>query len=255
MSLRLALIALILALGACSSEPEAPPAPPPEQPAEGEKTAAEGEEKEPEAAVEEKKAPIAATIGAIDGKATVNRKPAKPGQALSAGDVVATKRRGHVDIHMNDGSRVRLGPGSRLEIGKISDEEGVSVSLALGKLYSWITPGTPYEVVTSNAVAGVRGTKFFVEEKKRKSYFCVCEGTIAVKGDQNEAEIELKEGFDLYARRKKAGDPKESAAQMIDDLNGVFDELAAAGESALQEGAKEDAPDGGEADGAEDGEE
>ncbi len=242
MRLRLALLSLAFSLAACSSEPEAPPAPPPEQAGE-EGDSAEAEAAEPEAEAKEEKQPIAATIGALKGKATVNKKPAKSGQALSAGDVIATKK-GELDIHMNDGSRVRLGPGARLEIGKISDEEGVSVSLALGKLYSWITPGTPYEVVTGNAVAGVRGTKFFIEEKKRKSYFCVCEGTIGVKGPKDDDEVALEAGYELYARRKKAGEPKESADKMIGSINAIFDQLKPAADES--EGAQDGDADGGE---------
>ncbi|MEL6544867.1 MAG: FecR family protein [Myxococcota bacterium] len=231
MSFRLASLTLTLSLVAfagCSSEPEAPPAPPPaEEAPKAENTEdAAKEPAEDEAAPEEKTA-IVATIGAMNGKVTVNKKPATVGQELAAGDVIATKKRANADIYMSDNSRVRLGANARLEVGSIDVEKGLSVNLLLGKLYSWITPGTGYEVVTGNAVAGVRGTKFYVEEKKKKTYVCVCEGEVAVKGDKNDEEIALKEGFDLYARRKKASAPKESPARMLKDVNSVFDELAA----------------------------
>ncbi|MEO1171665.1 MAG: FecR family protein [Myxococcota bacterium] len=226
---------------ACSSEPE-PPAPPPEAPAAvptDEKPEAEDEKAEAEPAAEPQQ--IVATLGAAEGKVTVNRKPAEVGQELAQGDVVQTKgKKSSADIHMTDGSRIRLGAKAKLQLSKVETE--VSVKLLLGKLYSWISPGTPYEVETTNAVAGVRGTKFFVEEKKAKTYVCVCEGTVAVKGEKNEEEVVLTAGQDSYARRKKAGPATDSSAQMIDDLNAVFDSLKPAEEAAPEEG-EDAAPD------------
>ena len=44
--------------------------------------------------------------------------------------MVAVKKKGHADIYMNDGSRVRLAAGSRLEIGALDDEKGVSMQFS-----------------------------------------------------------------------------------------------------------------------------
>jgi hypothetical protein len=48
-------------------------------------------------------------------------------------------------------------------------------------LWSFIDDGTEYEVVTDNAVAGVRGTVFFVQAKKKgKTYVCACHGNLQI---------------------------------------------------------------------------
>lgn len=236
-------VALTFALvSACSSDPE-PAAPPPDAPPAAEDTPKA--EPEPEPAPEPE--PIVASLGKTAGKVTVNKKPAKEGQELTQGDVVQTKgKKSSADIFMTDGSRIRLGPKAKLELSKVEKE--VSVKLLLGKLYSLITPGTPYEVTTANAVAGVRGTKFFVEEKKAKTYVCVCEGEVAVKGSKDEGETLVKAGQDSYVQRKKAGEATESPEKMINDLNAIFDEMKPAdtAEQPAPEEEAEDAPEGEE---------
>lgn len=229
--------ALGLFLFACSADTDAPPAPPESGAVEEAVEAVPPEEvEEKESKTVEPKA-ILARLGAKKGKVLINRKPAELEQELAPGDVIVTRGgRSHADIYMTDNSRVRLGPNARLEFKEAGQR--VSVKLLLGKLYSWITPGTSYDVATSSAVAGVRGTKFFVEEKRNKSYYCVCEGTIAVKAERTEDEVLLKAGDDLYVKRKKAGEPQESSATMIDSLNGVFDELGAAADSAPEAGGE-----------------
>lgn len=164
----------------------------------------------------------AALIG-LEGKVRVNGKPAKVGRGLKVGDQINAGKKSWADVELTGGSRIRLAARSKLTI----EDEGpqFSVRLALGKLYSLIAPGTRYQVQTSNAVAGIRGTAFFVEEKKNKSYFCVCEGEIGVKGPKDDTETVLKAGFDLsVSKRKKTGAPKASPS-MMNMVNSVFEEM------------------------------
>lgn len=227
--------ALGLFFFACSSDTDVPAAPPESGAVEEAVEAVPSEEVEEAESKTAEPREILARLGAKQGKVLINRKPAELDQELAPGDVIVTRGgRSHADIYMTDNSRVRLGPNARLEFSEAGQR--VSVKLLLGKLYSWITPGTSYDVTTSSAVAGVRGTKFFVEEKRNKSYYCVCEGTIAVKAERSEEEVLLEAGDDLYVKRKKAGEPQESSATMIDGLNSVFDELGAAAEADSEEG-------------------
>jgi hypothetical protein len=61
-----------------------------------------------------------------------------------------------------------------------------SVKLLAGTLWSFLPSGqASYEVVSANAVAGVRGTIFYVEAPKpTETYVCACDGEVELQGGQ-----------------------------------------------------------------------
>ncbi len=199
----------------------------PDEAAKADAEPAEGEEKPAEAKEDEAPKAIVASIGIIEGKVLVNKKPAKAGQALEEGDTIKAKKKGFADIYFTDGSKFRLTGGSL--VLKTFEKE-VSIKLVLGKLYSWVNSGTPYDVETVNGTAGVRGTKFFVEAKKKKTYICVCEGTVMATGLHKKdagKEIAVEAGFDLNLVKKKPAKAPKASPSMAKMTNVVFDDMAA----------------------------
>ena len=95
-------------------------------------------------------------------------RPAKRGDALGEAGSLRTAERSRAELTLADGSRVRLGPKGRLTLthGRLSAKarRKVSVRLWVGRLWANVVRavGGPFEVVTDNAVGGVRGTSFAV---------------------------------------------------------------------------------------------
>jgi hypothetical protein len=95
-------------------------------------------------------------------------------QEIYWGDTITTgKSRSRLEIRLNDGSFVRLAQGSKLVIEKAafgSGERNFSAEIKTGKLYALAAKvageKNTFQVKTSTAVAGVRGTTFRIDAKK-----------------------------------------------------------------------------------------
>ncbi len=94
------------------------------------------------------------------------------GDELTAGARVKTDTSGLIEIHLADGSVLRLDSNTELvlEDGQYNSENQsliVRVNLLFGRVWSKVvglaTPESVWEIKTSNAVATVRGTAFGVE--------------------------------------------------------------------------------------------
>jgi hypothetical protein len=112
------------------------------------------------------------------------------GDAIFQGDVVETARRTRIELTLADGSVLRLGPLSRVELdaaafGKGPDDRKVSAKLRVGNVWANVTRAVGgearFEVRTENAVAGVRGTTFRVDANYDRSVVVkVYAGAVAV---------------------------------------------------------------------------
>jgi hypothetical protein len=112
------------------------------------------------------------------------------GSKVHAGDTVETGKRTRLELKLGDGSALRLGPASRVELaaasfGRSPEDRKVSATLAVGSVWANVVRSvggsSRFEVETENAVAGVRGTTFRVDAAKDRS--CVVRvyaGTVAV---------------------------------------------------------------------------
>ncbi len=93
------------------------------------------------------------------------------------GDVLKTEPESRVEAKLEDKSVLRLGPDSRLRIEtakfqKKAETKQVSVKLIVGRAWASVSKlfgSSSFDVHTSNAVAGVRGTAFGVDSGKDKS--------------------------------------------------------------------------------------
>lgn len=144
----------------------------PETPAAAVPAAPAATKAEPAVAVE----PVIWRVVEAKGKVTVQGKPAATGAALAEGDEVVTGPKSSARLTVGPGSMLELRELSRIKLGS-SPRHKISVQLLLGRLWSFFEAETDYEVVTANAVAGVRGTVFFADATaKEETLFCACRG-------------------------------------------------------------------------------
>jgi len=107
------------------------------------------------------------------GQVTLNGQPAALGQAIGSTDTLETGAASRAVITLGKGSIVELAAQTKLALGS-SARKKESVKLLLGQVWSLFDGPTDYEVVTDNAVAGVRGTVFFVAAEPKQTFVCAC---------------------------------------------------------------------------------
>jgi len=135
-----------------------------------------------------------AQVSALDGKAQRTRAGSRVelrvGTALSQGDTIETQDASRLEVRFSDGSLLRLGPGSKLQLSEAHFGGGpsrrrLSARLFFGKLWAKVTSviqgDQKFQVETENAVAGVRGTTFRVDANADRSALVrVYDGAVAV---------------------------------------------------------------------------
>jgi hypothetical protein len=136
-----------------------------------------------------------AQVSALEGKAqrlraTGARTELRIGGSLDQGDTVETQDASRLEIRFSDGSVLRLGPKSKLQLAEAHFAGGparrkLDARLFFGRLWAKVTSviqgDQKFQVETENAVAGVRGTTFRVDANADKSVLVrVYDGTVAV---------------------------------------------------------------------------
>jgi len=114
----------------------------------------------------------------------------KKGDHLKQNQEVRVGERSKVELQFPDGTAMRLSEKSRLNLAHVSYDQktegkNMKVGLSAGKLWArvkkLITPDSSVEVVTSNAVAGVRGTVYRVNvEADSSAVVKVYDGSVYV---------------------------------------------------------------------------
>ncbi len=112
----------------------------------------------------------------------------KKGFSLNVGDMIRTGKKGRVIIRMSDGSKMLLGPSSRLTVQEYAPNK--IFGLSTGWLKSFIKKfkrKSKFKVKTPLAAASVRGTVFEIgyNESTKQGYLDVSKGEVALsKGGQ-----------------------------------------------------------------------
>jgi len=116
----------------------------------------------------------------VRGQVSVNGKGATAGMPLGRTDEVTTAADGFARVSVGEGSLVEVRENTHLRFGA-SSRRRISVNLLAGRLWSFFEKPTDYEVVSRNAVAGVRGTVFFADATDPNMMaFCGCRGKLHV---------------------------------------------------------------------------
>ncbi len=117
----------------------------------------------------------------VEGDVTLDNAPAKDGLAIGDSSAITTGKDSFAVITLEPGSVIEIRAQSSLKLGA-NERAKLSLKLLTGAVWSFIPKGASYEVDAPNAVAGVRGTAFFVEVGKRKdTYICACSGDVAIQ--------------------------------------------------------------------------
>ncbi len=172
----------------------------------------------------ESKHAIDATIVFVEGTVTVNNVQANKGASLHYGDVIKTGEDGICRVQIGSKNILQIGKSSEL-LFNISDVEH---TLQLNK--GWLggvtkkifTKQGKYLVKTPTVVASIRGTSFcVVAQSNDTSYFCVCNGTINLKGNNSEQEEDVTAAHHkgLWFEKDKTGNVvvKEAGLLFHDD--------------------------------------
>ncbi len=122
---------------------------------------------------------------------TVDGNPATPGEALNAGNTVATQAGGHAAIQFPDGSLVRMLPGTTvtltaLQLQKNGNLQSASVLQKVGRTFTdvqHLVGGASFQVGGHSVSAQVRGTQFEVLVRPNgTNRIWVFVGTVTVSG-------------------------------------------------------------------------
>src|SRR5262245_30699858 len=132
-----------------------------------------------------------ATLVVFNQPVSVNHNAGTPGQALSAGDEVATGTTGHAAIQLPDGSYVRMSPGTTVQVTSVQLQRNGSLQAAevaqkVGRTLvnvQHLTSGSTFKVGGHAVSAQVRGTEFEVLVRQDNSNLIkVFDGTVSVAG-------------------------------------------------------------------------
>jgi large exoprotein involved in heme utilization and adhesion len=121
----------------------------------------------------------------IQGKVTLNGRPAREGMKIKPGDIVATGADSEAiyvigqDAYLQrDNSTVTIA-GDKLQSG---------LRILSGKLLSVFGTGNK-RLETSTATIGIRGTGCYIESEAKKVYFCLCYGTADIASIKDEKHL------------------------------------------------------------------
>ena len=130
--------------------------------------------------------------------------PPAPGTALERNDIVVTKR-GRATVRFgSDGTVLRVGPDSRVQVNETAAERDVTVFF--GRLWAHVVrwKERPTRFTTSGTIAAVRGTELVlaVESDGESTRLAVLEGKVLAQNDAG--SLELTGGQSATARKGAA---------------------------------------------------
>jgi hypothetical protein len=149
------------------------------------------------------------------GDVTINGQPVSIGQKINNGDVVETGIQSYLEAKFQKQSAFRVREESRVVFNIAED---IILDVEKGKVLNILEKRSSYLVRTPSAVAAVRGTIFFVSViDDGKTYFCACNGTIAIENDQQKLLTTLSSSHHKPSYCEREGEDLSMAdAEMLD---------------------------------------
>lgn len=176
---------------------------------------------------------VFAKITKIEGSVSIKRRrgtktfKATKGMKLVQGDMLYTSKNSNVALTFSNGNQSVLGENSSLTFDELKklphDKNSVSMNLNKGSIFSNVkkklTNAEKFEIKTPNAVAGVRGTKFFIKTDKKGSVLYVVKGKVKFKSfnKNNSKPVFTK-------KNQMAKVKKNDAATLIEDDKSNFND-------------------------------
>jgi hypothetical protein len=130
-----------------------------------------------------------ASVIYVEGDVTLNGSPATIGDSVQAGALVTTGPDSVCQIVFNTKNIIHVAQGTVLRFDPKALSRGATlqkgaIALVLRNLQAIQGNELRFGVRTSTAVAGVRGTCFFIAiEDENNTYICSCNGAIHIEGD------------------------------------------------------------------------
>lgn len=162
----------------------------------------------------------AAVVTFVNGsEARIDREGAeiavKPGEFVFVKDVLITGAKSNIDLQLSEDRVIKIREKSRMEISEmlatIQGATNDSLNLVSGGIYSKVgkmSEGSSFSVRTPTAVAGVRGTEFYVEsDEQGQSSVFVTGGKVEVESAVTGQKSVVEEG--QKAEVKKDGKVEE----------------------------------------------
>jgi hypothetical protein len=144
----------------------------------------------------------------------------KIGQHIDAKDVIMTASNGKAKVIYKTGDVIIVGPSSffTLPHGLKVGSNGKQAELVYGKIRAVINPSGPLsgvKIVTPSAVAGVRGTDFYISFNPASQVTKVdtIRGVIQAEGSSTQKSVAVKAGETLETSKK---DPAPAQAKKAD---------------------------------------
>jgi hypothetical protein len=134
-----------------------------------------------------------AAIVYIEGDVTMNGSPAAVGDEVLPGALIVTAKESVCQVVFNERNIVHMAAGTTLRFDAKAVSKGANlqkgaIAMVLRNLAA-AAPGDElrFSIRTSTAVAGVRGTCFFIDaEDENDTYICACNGALHLEGDGGE---------------------------------------------------------------------
>ncbi len=132
---------------------------------------------------------VVGTVEVDNGAASL---PLQRFDEVPEGSTVVTHADGRLTLRLADGTELRLGPSTRLSLGKLETRSPPAnrtsrVKLITGRIWAGVMglfgSEARFEVETDNAVAGVRGTGLFATREGKTSSFILGHGAADVERD------------------------------------------------------------------------
>jgi hypothetical protein len=171
-----------------------------------------------------------ATLIVFNQPVTVNGNASTPGEALNAGDVVATQPKGHAEIQFPDGSYVRMSPNTTVQVTNVQLQRNGTLQAGevlqkTGRTFvniQHLASGASFKVGGHSVTAEVRGTEFEVLVREDDTNLIkVFDGTVGVSG-KSSATVKAGQEIDADASgtlsavrgiRNDRNDPYQLVAQ------------------------------------------
>jgi len=129
-----------------------------------------------------------ASIVYIEGDVTMNGSPAAVGDEVQPGALLTTAKDSVCQVVFNQKNIVHMAAGTTLRFDSKTLSRGATlqkgaVAMVLRRLVASPDDQVRFAITTSTAVAGVRGTCFFIAvEDDNHTYICACNGLIHLEG-------------------------------------------------------------------------
>lgn len=161
----------------------------------------------------------------FNGDVTVNGQAIEKGRIVRINDLIKTGNSpdSFADIYFYKDYIIRVRNGEL----RLASES--TLELLKGKLFTSfkkLLKDDSLTVDTPTAVLGVRGTKFFTEEKPNETYLCVCEGVVSGHTKNNPGlQKDIPAGYDLHLFAQKDLTDPVLSPDMIKMVNQEFSDL------------------------------